>query len=150
MVLMFAGLAGRGAVDPRALGALAPRPAARATGALVTLAVVAALVRGHRAAAAAAPSSSASVGQDMLAQGRQRRRSDHWAPPGFYSLAFFATFWPGAILAAIAAPFAWREPARGRGRLPAGLDRSGLARVRGRADQAAALRAAALPGRSRS
>ena len=31
----------------------------------------------------------------------------HWAPPGYYLLAFFATFWPGAILAAIAVPFAW-------------------------------------------
>ncbi len=31
----------------------------------------------------------------------------HWAPPGFYLAAFFATFWPGAVLAAIAVPFAW-------------------------------------------
>src|SRR3712207_9443227 len=31
----------------------------------------------------------------------------HWAPPGFYLVSFFATFWPGAILAAIAVPFAW-------------------------------------------
>jgi 4-amino-4-deoxy-L-arabinose transferase-like glycosyltransferase len=31
----------------------------------------------------------------------------HWAPPGYYLLAFYGTFWPGAILAGIAAPFAW-------------------------------------------
>jgi hypothetical protein len=31
----------------------------------------------------------------------------HWAPPGYYLAAFFATFWPGAALAAIAVPFAW-------------------------------------------
>jgi 4-amino-4-deoxy-L-arabinose transferase-like glycosyltransferase len=49
---------------------------------------------------------SASVGHDMLGK-VGTAQSYHWAPPGFYLLAFFATFWPGAILAAIAAPFAW-------------------------------------------
>lgn len=53
------------------------------------------------------------VGKDMLAKvgGGQER---HGAPPGFYLLSFFGTFWPGAALAAIAAPFVWatrREPA---------------------------------------
>lgn len=50
----------------------------------------------------------ASVGQDMFnkVSGTQKV---HWAPPGFYLLAFFATFWPGAVLAAIAVPFAWRN-----------------------------------------
>ena len=46
------------------------------------------------------------VGDDMLGKvttGQQQ----HGAPPGFYLVAFFATFWPAAILAAIAAPFAW-------------------------------------------
>src|SRR4051812_16567111 len=49
---------------------------------------------------------ASAVGQDMLSKvgGGQER---HWGPPGFYLLAFFATFWPGAILAAIAVPFAW-------------------------------------------
>lgn len=49
-----------------------------------------------------------SVGHDMLGKvgGAQ---TYHWAPPGFYALSFFATFWPGAALAAIAAPWAWRE-----------------------------------------
>jgi 4-amino-4-deoxy-L-arabinose transferase-like glycosyltransferase len=49
---------------------------------------------------------ASSVGQDMLAKvgsGQER----HWGPPGFYLIAFFATFWPAAILAAIAVPFAW-------------------------------------------
>ena len=48
------------------------------------------------------------VGDDMLGKvttGQQK----HWGPPGFYLVAFFATFFPGAILAAIAAPFAWME-----------------------------------------
>lgn len=53
-----------------------------------------------------------SVGKDMLgkvAEGQEK----HGAPPGFYVLAFFGTFWPGAALAALAAPFVWatrREP----------------------------------------
>ncbi len=48
------------------------------------------------------------VGDDMLgkvATGQQ----NHFAPPGFYLVAYFATFWPGAILAAAALPFAWAE-----------------------------------------
>lgn len=49
---------------------------------------------------------SASVGHDMLGK-VGTAQSYHWAPPGFYLLSFFATFWPGAILAAIAVPFAW-------------------------------------------
>ena len=49
---------------------------------------------------------AASVGQDMLSKvgsGQER----HWGPPGYYAIAFFATFWPGAVFAAIAVPFAW-------------------------------------------
>jgi 4-amino-4-deoxy-L-arabinose transferase-like glycosyltransferase len=46
------------------------------------------------------------VGDDMLGKvttGQQK----HGAPPGFYLVAYFATFWPAALLASIAAPFAW-------------------------------------------
>ncbi|MDB5510765.1 MAG: glycosyl transferase [Enterovirga sp.] len=46
------------------------------------------------------------VGDDMLGKVTTGQQN-HGAPPGFYLVAFFATFWPGAILAAIAAPFAW-------------------------------------------
>jgi len=46
------------------------------------------------------------VGHDMLGKVGTAQRY-HWAPPGFYLLAFFATYWPGAIFAAIAVPFAW-------------------------------------------
>ncbi|HEY8567441.1 MAG TPA: glycosyltransferase family 39 protein [Beijerinckiaceae bacterium] len=49
---------------------------------------------------------AAAVGDDLLGKvstGQQK----HWGPPGYYFIAFFATFWPGAALAAIAAPFAW-------------------------------------------
>ncbi len=49
---------------------------------------------------------AASVGKDMLGKVGTAQKY-HWAPPGFYLLSFFATFWPGAILAAIAVPFAW-------------------------------------------
>ena len=48
------------------------------------------------------------VGRDMLAKvggGAEK----HFAPPGAYLVAFFATFWPGAAFAALAVPFAWRE-----------------------------------------
>ncbi|MFA5027989.1 MAG: glycosyltransferase family 39 protein [Candidatus Methylomirabilota bacterium] len=54
------------------------------------------------------------VGDDLLgkvATGQQH----HWGPPGFYLVAFFATFWPAAIFAAMAAPFAWRR--RGEDRI---------------------------------
>jgi 4-amino-4-deoxy-L-arabinose transferase-like glycosyltransferase len=50
----------------------------------------------------------ASVGDDMLgkvATGQQQ----HGGPPGFYLAAFFATFWPAAAFAALAAPYAWRH-----------------------------------------
>ncbi|QFU16706.1 ArnT family glycosyltransferase [Microvirga thermotolerans] len=51
---------------------------------------------------------SEAVGHDMLGKVGTAQRY-HWAPPGFYLLAFFATFWPGAVFAAIAAPFAWQH-----------------------------------------
>ena len=37
----------------------------------------------------------------------------HGAPPGYYLLLFWLTFWPGAVLAGLAAPAVWkarREP----------------------------------------
>ena len=49
---------------------------------------------------------SEAVGHDMLGKVGTAQKY-HWAPPGFYLISFFATFWPGAILAAIAVPFAW-------------------------------------------
>ncbi|CAH1668407.1 ArnT family glycosyltransferase [Chelatococcus asaccharovorans] len=48
------------------------------------------------------------IGNDMLgkvASGQEK----HGAPPGFYLLAFFGTFWPAAVLTAIAVPFVWRH-----------------------------------------
>jgi 4-amino-4-deoxy-L-arabinose transferase-like glycosyltransferase len=53
-----------------------------------------------------------SIGQDMLAKITSAQEA-HGAPPGFYFLLFFLTFWPGAVLAAMAAPMVWtarREP----------------------------------------
>lgn len=49
---------------------------------------------------------SEAIGHDMLGK-VGTAQTVHWAPPGFYLVSFFATFWPGAILAAIAVPFAW-------------------------------------------
>jgi 4-amino-4-deoxy-L-arabinose transferase-like glycosyltransferase len=49
---------------------------------------------------------SEAIGHDMLGKVGAAQKV-HWAPPGFYLVSFFATFWPGAILAAIAVPFAW-------------------------------------------
>jgi 4-amino-4-deoxy-L-arabinose transferase-like glycosyltransferase len=47
-----------------------------------------------------------SVGGDMLSKiGAQE---SHGAPPGVYLILFWITFWPGAPLAAMAAPAVWR------------------------------------------
>jgi 4-amino-4-deoxy-L-arabinose transferase-like glycosyltransferase len=49
-----------------------------------------------------------SAGKDMLgkvAEGQEK----HGAPPGFYFLAFFGTFWPLAPLVAMSSFYAWRE-----------------------------------------
>ena len=53
-----------------------------------------------------------SIGQDMLAKVWSGQES-HGAPPGYYFVLFWVTFWPGATLAAMAAPMVWkarREP----------------------------------------
>ncbi len=47
-----------------------------------------------------------SVGQDLLGKLTSGQES-HGAPPGFYFLLFWITFWPGATLAAMAAPSVW-------------------------------------------
>lgn len=48
------------------------------------------------------------VGKDMLGKvGGVAEK--HWGPPGAYITAFWGTFWPGAPLAALALPFAWKE-----------------------------------------
>jgi 4-amino-4-deoxy-L-arabinose transferase-like glycosyltransferase len=53
------------------------------------------------------------VGEDMLAKvvGSQE---GHGAPPGYYALLFFVTFWPASVLAVPSMPAIWRtrgEPA---------------------------------------
>ena len=47
------------------------------------------------------------VGHDMLAKVASGQEA-HGAPPGYYFLLFFLTFWPGCVLAAPAAPMVWR------------------------------------------
>jgi 4-amino-4-deoxy-L-arabinose transferase-like glycosyltransferase len=52
------------------------------------------------------------VGHDMLAKVTSGQEA-HGAPPGLYFLLFWITFWPGSILAGLAAPVVWkarREP----------------------------------------
>jgi 4-amino-4-deoxy-L-arabinose transferase-like glycosyltransferase len=53
-----------------------------------------------------------SIGSDLLAKVATGQES-HGAPPGYYLLLFWLTFWPGAMLAGLAAPAilaARREP----------------------------------------
>ncbi|HKO70231.1 MAG TPA: glycosyltransferase family 39 protein [Bradyrhizobium sp.] len=47
-----------------------------------------------------------SIGGDMLS--KMGAQESHGAPPGVYLLLFWVTFWPGAPLAGMAAPAAWR------------------------------------------
>lgn len=49
---------------------------------------------------------AASAGEDLFGKVGAAQKH-HWAPPGTYLLAFFGTFWPAAIFAAIAVNFAW-------------------------------------------
>jgi 4-amino-4-deoxy-L-arabinose transferase-like glycosyltransferase len=48
-----------------------------------------------------------SLGQDMLAKVANGEET-HGAPPGYYFVLFWITFWPGSILAGLAAPAVWR------------------------------------------
>ena len=53
-----------------------------------------------------------SVGDDMLSKILSGQEA-HGAPPGYYLLLFWVTFWPGCVLAGLAAPMVWkarREP----------------------------------------
>lgn len=52
------------------------------------------------------------LGHDMLGKVTSGQEA-HGAPPGLYLLLFWVTFWPGSILAGLAAPTVWmarREP----------------------------------------
>jgi 4-amino-4-deoxy-L-arabinose transferase-like glycosyltransferase len=49
-----------------------------------------------------------SVGQDLFAK-IFKGQETHGAPPGYYLLLFWVTFWPAAPLAAVAAPAVWRH-----------------------------------------
>ncbi len=52
------------------------------------------------------------VGHDMLAKVTSGQEA-HGAPPGYYLLLFFVTFWPASLLAGFAVPAVWkarREP----------------------------------------
>ncbi len=52
------------------------------------------------------------VGHDMLAKVTSGQEA-HGAPPGYYLLLFFVTFWPTSVLAGFAVPAVWkarREP----------------------------------------
>ncbi|MGB6350007.1 MAG: glycosyltransferase family 39 protein [Pseudolabrys sp.] len=52
------------------------------------------------------------LGHDMLDKVASGQEA-HGAPPGFYFVLFWVTFWPGSVLAGLAAPMVWnsrREP----------------------------------------
>src|SRR2546423_11223376 len=49
-----------------------------------------------------------SVGDDLFSK-IFRGQETHGAPPGYYLLLFWVTFWPAAPLAAVAAPAVWRH-----------------------------------------
>ena len=49
-----------------------------------------------------------SIGVDMLSKVVSSQES-HGAPPGFFFVLFFATFWPASILSGLAAPAIWRD-----------------------------------------
>ncbi|MFA6265192.1 MAG: glycosyltransferase family 39 protein [Pseudolabrys sp.] len=51
-----------------------------------------------------------SVGDDMLAKVASGQEA-HGAPPGYYFLLFWVTFWPGSVLAGLAAPTIWKARA---------------------------------------
>lgn len=51
-----------------------------------------------------------SVGKDLLAKATGGRES-HGAPPGYFLLTFFLTFWPWSLLSGIAAFWAWSNRA---------------------------------------
>ena len=47
------------------------------------------------------------IGQDMLGKVTSGQEA-HGAPPGLYFVLFWVTFWPGSVLAGLAAPAVWR------------------------------------------
>ncbi len=47
------------------------------------------------------------LGHDMLDKVTSGQEA-HGAPPGYYFLLFWVTFWPGSVLAGLAAPMVWR------------------------------------------
>ena len=47
-----------------------------------------------------------SIGRDLVSKLASGQES-HGAPPGYYLAVFWVTFWPGAALAALAAPAVW-------------------------------------------
>jgi 4-amino-4-deoxy-L-arabinose transferase-like glycosyltransferase len=48
------------------------------------------------------------IGHDMLEKVTSGQEA-HGAPPGYYFLLFWITFWPGSVLAGLAAPMVWRS-----------------------------------------
>jgi 4-amino-4-deoxy-L-arabinose transferase-like glycosyltransferase len=49
-----------------------------------------------------------SVGGDMLGKVASAQES-HGAPPGYFLVLFFVTFWPASLLSGLAVPSIWRE-----------------------------------------
>ena len=141
-LIVFLTVAALAIADRSARWLLALRPL---VGVALVRAAGAALVRGDHACAPATASSRSRSGEDLLSKLFQGQES-HGAPPGYYFLLFWVTFWPAATLAGVAAPCGLVVASRARRAIPAGLDRADLDPVRAGRHQAAALRAAALSG----
>ena len=52
-----------------------------------------------------------SVGGDLMAKVAGAQEA-HGAPPGFFAVTFWATFWPFSLLAGLAVPWVWRHRQR--------------------------------------
>jgi 4-amino-4-deoxy-L-arabinose transferase-like glycosyltransferase len=104
LILMFVGLATATLVvlerSVRWLGALRPIAGLAWMSALVLPWFIAIVGRAGEAFFAE------SIGQDLLAKVVSSQEA-HGAPPGYYFLLFWLTFWPGSALAAMAAPAVW-------------------------------------------
>jgi 4-amino-4-deoxy-L-arabinose transferase-like glycosyltransferase len=68
------------------------------------------------------------VGHDMLGKVTSGQEA-HGAPPGFYFVLFWVTFWPSSVLAGLAAPTIWRSRREAGGQFLPCLACAVLARV---------------------
>ena len=86
---------------------------------------------------------SEAIGQDFLGKVAGAQES-HWGPPGYYLVSLLVGFWPGWLFVAPGVVYAIARSQRRRSPILARLARPRLDHLGTRADEAAALSAAAL------